>query len=215
MNGTRIQAKVYAGYKKAASKIGMPFTLYRAASASDPLGEANTVATDFMMAVYQDIDFSTPSKYGNAVWRALFDGSISRPGDYISNGDHTYFIQDQPHIVPPTVVECNAIVNVSRVTQPTGKGAVGYGANLKSTEVPLMTGWPASQLIGTKWERNPIAIPGDERLPYWVILLPHFEGVDDIKTSDIIVDNIGRRLVVSAAELTSFGWRINAGTQGA
>ena len=213
MNGDIIQKKLYRGYSIAAAKIGVPFTLYRPNGANNPISTENTVADGVMMAIYQDIKFTQPSKYGNAVWKAFVDGTIVKPFDYLTSDKGTYFIQAMPQTLPVTVVECNHTIKIVRPTQVSGKGAVGYGGNTRATETVLMDGWPCSRLQGSKWERNAAGLPGDERLPWWIVLLPDC-GVE-LRTSDIIIDEYDRRAVISSAENTSYGWRITAGFTGA
>lgn len=213
MNSDAIQRKIYFGYKKAATFIGRPFTLYRPSDSTNPVSMENIAASDVMLSVSQETTFMKPNKYGNAVWQALFDGNLAKVGDYLSNGKETFFVMAMPRTLPITVIECNAVITVVRPTQPTGRGAVGYGGEIKGTEAVLMENWPASQLQGTKWQSNLTGLPGDERSPYWIFLLPYLPGVD-IRTSDIIM--FGRhRAVVSTFECSSVGWRINAGFVGA
>jgi len=47
------------------------------------------------------------------------------------------------------------------------------------------------------------------RTPWWAILMPAWPGVI-LRTSDIILDELGRKYVVSSAELTDMGWRCTA-----
>jgi hypothetical protein len=84
-----------------------------------------------------------------------------------------------------------------------------YEGNTPDTQTPLATGWYASVLQGTKGEKNEVGLPGDVRNPWWLILLPQIPGVT-LRTSDLVSDDIGRRYVISSAELTDLGWRLTA-----
>ena len=75
-------------------------------------------------------------------------------------------------------------------------------------EIAYATGFPCSILQGTKGEKNDAGLPGDTRLPWWVILVP--ASVGNIKYGDLILDDLGRRYVVSSPELTDLGYRITA-----
>ncbi|MFD2271406.1 hypothetical protein ACFS07_10400 [Undibacterium arcticum] len=67
MDGATIQARVYAGYAKAAQVIGLTFSLYRPLSASAPLG--NLVGT--LKAALDSgpgYQFKAPNEYGDPTW---------------------------------------------------------------------------------------------------------------------------------------------------
>lgn len=211
MDGATLQKRVYTGYAKAAARIGLPYTLCRPYSALAPLEQQ---VTTLQAAFSQNEKFSKPSEYGDPTYLALFDGNQAKPGDYLVGTEDTFFIAGMQHINPILCVSCNRVLNVLRPTQPTGVGAVGYGGDIAATEVPLLQGWPASILQGTKGEKNPAGIPSDERLPWWQILFPSFSGVV-LLTSDVITDDIGHRYTISSAELSDLGWRITAAMQGA
>lgn len=201
---------MYYGYGKVADKIGTAFDLYRTTGPLNVMDPAHLIRQNFMASFLQDGKFAKPNRYGNAVWQGIFDGRLTQKFDYLTNGDVTYFINGMPQVLPITLVECNTVIKVTRNSYPEGtKGVAGYGADKISQEEVLIGNCPASQLIGTKWERNLVGLPGDTRLPYWVYLIPDF-GVE-IRISDIITEEgNGRRAVVSTPELTEFGWRISA-----
>jgi hypothetical protein len=111
--------------------------------------------------------------------------------------------------LPILCVQCNRMVSVLRVIQSDSVGVIGYGGDSSDVESALMSGWPASILQGTKGEANDARLPGDVRTPWWAILMPAFSGII-LRTSDIITDDIGRRYIISSAELTDMGWRITA-----
>ena len=206
MNEATLQAKIYSGYAQAALRIGKQATHYRPASATAPL----TVHGSSLYASFaQNFDFAQPNKYGNATWKVLVDGSQTQPGDYLTTGDGTWFIAAQQPLLPIYAVNCNRVISVRRTTQTGTSGAVGYGGATAGNEQVLMSGWPASVLQGTKGEKNPANIPEDERMPWWVILVPAYTGII-IRTSDIIRDELNRKYSVSSAELTDLGWRITA-----
>lgn len=208
MDAANLQSKVYAGYAKAAKRIGPTFNLFRPADPLAPLlsGPVTTLNASFNA---EDMTYSRPNKYGKPTWFCLVDGSQVRVGDYLINATQTFFLAAMQPILPILAVDCNRTINVLRPQQQTGVGAVGYGGDIDSNETALMTGWPASVLQGTKGEKNEVNLPGDVRNPWWQILMPAFPGVV-LQSADIITDDIGRRYIVSSAELTDLGWRMTA-----
>ena len=154
--------------------------------------------------------YGKPNKYGHPTWFGLFDGALTKPGDYLTNAsDGTFFIAAQQQALPILLVQCNRTINVLRPQQQAGVGALGYGGDTAANETTLMTAWPASVLQGTKGEKGDAILPGDVRSPWWAILLPAYPGVT-LRAADIITDELSRRYVISSAELSDLGWRITA-----
>lgn len=210
MDAAKLESKVNKGYGKAALRIGYDNAVYRAQSAtSTPIAPANKVATLKASFNAEDMKYSRPNKYGKATWWGVFDRTTTLVGDYLVGPDGTFFIASQQTILPTLMVECNETLDVLRPQTQTGVGALDYGGNIDATETPLMTGWPASVLQGTKGEKTETSLPGDVRSPWWLVLMPQYAGVI-IESDDILKDNLGRRFVVSSAELTDAGWRMTA-----
>lgn len=205
MNSATLQQKIYQGYGKAALRIGPSFNLFRPASATSPFasGPLTTLNASFNA---EDMTYSRPNKYGKPTWFCLVDGTQTQVGDYLSNASQTFFIAAMQPTLPILAVDCNRTINVTRPQQQTGVGAVGYGGDTDANETALMTGWPASVLQGTKGEKNEVNLPGDVRNPWWQMLMPAFPGVV-LQSADIVTDDIGRRYIISSAELTDLGWR--------
>lgn len=208
MDFAKLQNKVYAGYAKAALRIGPLYGVYRPASPLDPLG-LGPVATLNASFNAEDMTYSKPNKYGKPTWFCLVDGTQVMVGDYLINDSQTFFIAAMQPILPILAVDCNRTISALRPQQQTAVGQVGYGGDIDATETPLMVGWPASVLQGTKGEKADAILPGDTRNPWWSILFPAFPGVV-LRSSDVLIDDIDRRYVISSAELTDLGWRITA-----
>lgn len=210
MDAAKLQGKVYAGYGKAALRIGFMTDLYRPSVASNPLASGNKVASFNASFNAEDMSYSKPNKYGHPTWYGVFDARGVQVGDYLTNAqDGTYFVAALQTILPVLLVQCNRTIDVRRPQLQAGVGAVGYGGNTDAAETPLLVGWPASVLQGTKGERAESNLPGDSRAPWWSILLPAFPGVT-IAPFDVVTDDLQRRYVISSAELTDLGWRITA-----
>ncbi len=207
MDSAKLQQKIYAGYGKAALRIGPLNTVYRATSAIASRG--TTVATLNASFNAEDMKYGRPNKYGKPTWFGLFDGTLVRVGDYLIGPQGTFFVAAMQLTLPILVVECNRTVSILRPQQQTGVGAVGYGGDTDANETLLMQGWSASVLQGTKGEKSETNLPGDVRNPWWSILMPQYTGVV-LRSDDIITDDLSRRYVISSAELTDFGWRLTA-----
>ncbi|KVC81389.1 hypothetical protein [Burkholderia ubonensis] len=209
MDSATLQNRIYKGYGKAALRIGPIYSQYRPTSASNPIASGTLLGTLNASFNAMDMTYGRPNVYGKALWYALVDGTQTKIGDYLINAAQTFFIAAMQQTLPILAVECNRTLNVLRPFQQSGVGATGYGGDTAAGETPLMTGWPASVLQGTKGEKNEVNLPGDVRNPWWQILLPAFAGVT-LRTADIITDDISRRYTISSAELTDLGWRCTA-----
>jgi len=212
MDATKLQAKIYGGYAKAAQRLGLTCSQYRpTSSTSAALGTGNLLRTLPASFNAEDMSYSKPNKYGKATWYCLADGSLLAVGDYLVQPDGSaYFVAGLQLHLPIFVVGCNRVVNILRPQGLTGVGAVGYGGNTDADETQLITQYPASILQGTKGEKSSVNLPGDVRVPWWAILLPVVPGAVVLRTGDIITDELTRRYVISSAELTDLGWRIVA-----
>jgi hypothetical protein len=210
MDGPTIQARIYAGRGKAAQRIGLPCQVFRPTATGSPF--TNQIATLNAAFNSADPNYVKPNLYGKAVWFSDLDGRFTRVGDYLVRlSDNSYwFIAAQQQLLPIVVIACNRIVNVFRPQQQSGVGAVGYGGDTVAQETPLITGYPASVLVGTKSDKSLVNLPGDVRNPAWAILLPVLPANTYLRNEDVITDDQNRRYVISSAELTDLGWRINA-----
>lgn len=208
MDGTKLQTKIYKGYGQAAKRIGFDYQQFRATSASNPL--TSTALQTLPASFTTNFNYSAPNKYGQATWLGLFDARTFQPGDFLVGRQGTFFIAAMQDTLPIYCVQTNRVVSVLRVSQdaPVGLGSWA-GDKRATTEVTIMQGWPASIIQGTKGETNEAKLPGDVKTPWWAILMPAWSGVE-LRTSDIIRDDLDRKYVISSAELTDMGWRITA-----
>lgn len=210
MDSATLNGLIYQGRAIAAQQIGLPCQLFRPLVATSPF--TNQITTLNALFNAADETYTKPSLYGKAVWFADVDGRLTQPGDYLVrlSDNSNWFIAAMQPLLPIVVISCNRIVNVLRPQQQSGVGAVGYGGDTVATETPLVTQFPASILQATKSDRNLVNLPGDVRNPAWAVLLPALPGSVDLRSEDIITDDLARRYVISGAELTDLGWRISA-----
>lgn len=208
MDGTRLQQLVDRGYALSADRIGTPYAFYRPTGPFLPLSNSPyaTLPAAFSAADYK---FAKPNSYGKPTWQALFDGAQTEVGDILV-GASRFFIAAQQPILPILVVEAPRLVDVRRPFRESGVGfQEAYGGTTPAQETPVMTGWPCSILQGTKGENTGSGLPNANRNPWYNILLPYWPGVT-LYTSDFLVDDLGRRYIVSSTELTDLGWRLTA-----
>jgi len=203
MDGFTIQARVYAGYAKAAARVGLPHHLYRPA---DPMAPLAAVLVSLAASFNVKGAYTQPNIYGNALWQCIADGAQLRVGDYL-RGAATYFIAALQPLLPILAVECNRTIQAARVAAASGAGVVGYNGGSPATEVAFLTGWPASVLRGPPGEKNPVGLPDDVRQPWFQVLLPASAG-PMLRPSDIITDDLGNRYICGQVELTDLGWRL-------
>lgn len=207
MNGATLQAKVYAGYAKAAAAIGLTFSQYRPQSATSALASGNLLRTLPASFNAEDMGYGRPNKYGKATWYCLADGTLLAVGDYLSGNGATYFIAAMQPLLPMLAVQCNRTVTVYRPQQQPGLGAMVYGGNTQSNQSAIVTAFPASIIMGAKAETGVVKLPGDGRSMASLMLLPPIPGGVQIKNNDIVEDDLANRYLVYAAELTALGWR--------
>ncbi len=207
MDGTKLQAKIYIGYGKAAKRIGFDYQQFRATSASNPL--SSTALQTLPASFTTKFTYNAPNKYGEATWLGLFDARQFVVGDYLVGRQGTFFIAAMQDTLPIYCVQTNRTVSVRRDVQDQSIGLGSYAGGTRATEAVLMDGWPASILQGSKGETNEVKLPLDVKTPWWVILMPAYPGVT-LRTSDVIRDELNRKYIISSAELTDMGWRCTA-----
>lgn len=210
MDAATLQQKIYQGYAKAALRIGYMTDVYRPVNAFNPLSLGNKITSINASFNAESMTYNRPNKYAHPTWFGVFDGSKTKVGDILTNAqDGTYYVAAQQTALPILLVQTNRTINVLRPQQQTGVGAVNYNGDTVATETQIMTGWPASVLIGTKGEKSQVSLPGDTRSPWWAILMPAVPGVN-IRHGDILTDDLNRRYVCASVELTDLGYRMTA-----
>lgn len=219
MDAATIQTKIYGGYGKAAKVIGYDHDVYRVTpgpgAATNPLQPQNEIVQQLPAAFTLDDKFGKPNKYGNAMWRAYVDGTQVEVGDYLVTDDQTapetqtWFIAEMQPVLPILAILCNRVVSLFAPDAETAAGINPYGGTDAANQTTVMSRWPCSILQGTKGERGDAELPGDVRNPWWIILLPATSGIT-IQSRMIATDDIGRRYIISSAELSELGWRLTA-----
>lgn len=212
MDAAKLQDKLYAGYGKAAKRIGYVFDVYRPAGAADPLtAKVASLNAAFNALEWKWMRAGLPEK---PYWYCLIDGRQTQLGDYLVRGEQIYFVGGMQDNLPIVAVECNRRIWVTRpASGGDAVGDVGYsGVCATDDEVVLGSpggagGWPCAELFGGK-TRTHAELPasGDEHgfriwLPVSVPIV--------IASGDIVVDDLGRRFSVGGAERSEQMWRLD------
>ena len=207
MDQARIQDRVCWGMNVAARAAGATTDAYRPVDCANPLAPANRFLR--LPAVFSGAEgrFVRPRGYGDALAHGTFDSAYTRPGDYLVQGDATWFIAAQEPLLPVLCVRANRIVSFVRAGAPTATGVNSYGGVTAASTTPLLTNWPASVLGASGGGHSEAELPSDATVPYWTVLLPAAPDIV-LLPADLMSDDLGRSAVVSAAELTAMGWRL-------
>lgn len=214
MDGTTIQKRIWTGYARSAAVLGSPCQFYRPSAGTTPAIWTdpsthklnNLLFTRNVSLNAEDMKYGRPNKYGKPTWYALVDGCSLQPGDYFTGPQGAFFIAALQSLLPILAVECNRAITLYRVPPQTAVGAGGYSG--MQNETAYVSGVPCSILQGAKGEKNDANLPADVRTPWWAILMP--AAVGNILYGDLIVDDLGKRYIVSSAELTDLGYRLTA-----
>ena len=222
MDGARLETKVFAGFAKAASRIGRPFDIYRPISTSDAIAPANKLSTlpaAFTIHTANNFDFTKPSDYDKPLFHALIDPTQIRVGDYLNDPATTagpYFVASITSAMPVLAVACNRVISLyTPGPQNVAEGLSGYGGTMPTTagnpdgnETAVLTNWPASLLMRSRSSRDAY-LPADTGSGMFRCLIPAFAGVH-VRPGSIIVDDLANRFAVQVAELQDLGWRLDA-----
>lgn len=217
MDGATLSTKVFAGYGKAASRVGRRMDVYRAQTPDDPLNVNNVIATinaAFTIHGASNFSFDKPSDYNNPLYHGLFDPTGLDAGDYLvdpSGQTRPFFLASITPAMPPLIVSCNRTLSfyVISKAQPLGLGgyAPAQASTTENSDTALMTNWPVSLLRrGTAWYQY---LPSDTGSGSFYILCPVFPGVV-LRSAMIAVDEDGNRYALEGVEKSDLGWRIEA-----
>lgn len=205
--GWRRQDFVSRGLGIAAQAMGLTTDVYRPAGAIAPLAARNRRVRLHAAFTDADAQFTRPPGYGDAIWYGLFDTAYTQSGDYLRQNEDIWFVASQPRLMPALCVRTDRVVSFARPVTTRTIGAAGYsGAELSEAQL-LLRDWPASVIGAAGVVRTQGRLPADGGMTEGVVLLPAIPGVH-LEPGDLMTDELGRRSVVVASELTELGWRL-------
>lgn len=213
MDADRLSTKVFAGYGRAAKRVGQLVQIYRPRSAREALSEANLageINAAFTVHNSRNFNFEMPSDYDKPLYHILANASLLRVGDYLRDPEHrvgTFFIASITPAMPPLGVSCNLIISIKKPGPAPAVGLSGYSGTTTANEEPILTSWPAS-VIRRQVMREQY-LPQDVGVGSFQILIPAFENIV-IRPGMLVSDNYGSRYAISMAERQDLGWRLEA-----
>lgn len=127
MDGTRLQAQIDRGYAICASKIGLPFDVYRPSSLLTPIASGNKVLTAFLASftVSKDtLNYMSYNKPKVPMWTAILDSSQVQIGDWLIGAQGIFFIADKQALQPIPAIQCSGNVSIVRPGYLPGAGPI-------------------------------------------------------------------------------------------
>lgn len=218
MDAATLQARIYTGYGKAAQRTGYTFDLYRPSAPTgspptpafplSPLNKVGSLPASFTPGP-AGFNFDKTANYKDTVCTGLFDGTTAKVGDYLNSAAHgTYFIASMQPLLPILCVLCNHTLDIVRPPVNSAVGALGYNGTTAAAETRIMTQWPGRVTYVQRGRASEVGMPMDLPSPFFEILLPAYPGVN-IRTGDVVNDDLGLRYIVAAAENSLLGWRLS------
>jgi hypothetical protein len=196
MDGATLQARIYAGYGKAASRVGRSYEVYRAATPVSPLEAGNMVGSvDCFFAA--DQKFNSVHKYKNVERYMWADGRELQQRDILLGPYGTFYVGDMQPNMPIQAIWCNEVVNIER---PTYQG---------TTMVPeqIAFGLPCFRQL-KKVDQKPVgqafvASTAATPIGEWFVYLPIEQGL--VQQGDLVTDQLGRTFSLDTIDNTEIG----------
>ena len=202
-----LQDRLYWGLNRTANILGRVTDAYRPVGVSEPVSRSNRYLQLRAAFSRADGNFDQAVGYGVALWRGHFDASYTNVGDYLVQGDETWFIASQQSLLPVLCVKTNRVISISRQLSPS-TGTTYDPTTGATSPISVISRWPVS-MLGTGTEGKSTAqLPGDTGIPSCIVLLPSVHE-QILQPADIVVDEYGMRGVIVASELSGLGWRLN------
>jgi hypothetical protein len=208
MDGLRLADRLAYGAGCAARRTGFLYDAYRPDGLAAPLNPANRFMRLCVAFVLPSGAVGSPAGLTTPYRQAWVDWSYLRVGDYLSGPDGVAFVAAIEPPKPMLAVMTNACISLARPGVTATVGLNEYGAVEPGAEIPLVTDYPASLLVGGgSGDRTRNGLPDDTKVPGVTALLPRVAGVVPL-VADILSNQRGERFVVSSVEELSGIWRI-------
>jgi hypothetical protein len=208
MDGVRLADRLAYGAGCAARRIGFLHDAYRPDGPEAPVDLAKRFLRLSVAYVLPGGSVAAPGGFGVPFRQAWADWSYLRTGDYLAGAEGTAFVAAIEPPKPMMVVMTNTVVSLARPATPVLAGLNQYGAVLPGTQTMLISGFPASLLVGGIGDRTKAGLPDDTKVPGFTALLP---AVGDVQphVADILLNDRGERFVVIAVEQIFSVWRLS------
>ena len=113
MNGATVQARIWAGYAKAAEKAGRTYSVYRAAIPVSPIEAGNKIA-ELPCLFAAEKRFEVPNKYKIPTRYLFADGAQLQQRDILVGPYGTFYVGDMQPNLPLQAVWCNDVISIDR-----------------------------------------------------------------------------------------------------
>jgi len=209
MDGRTLQDRIYNGYGKAASAIGMDCDLFRPCNAFDPLAAENRIMRMPVAFLPVGGRIRRPVLQTDPYWEGVFDAAYAEPGDILRRraDDAVFFIAAKQPLLPVLCVRALRTIAIARPSTANSAGLNLYGGTVTALDTTIATGWPASLEITAGSGTATAGMQSELTPAAWNVQLPGSLRLD-LQVSDIITDDQGRIGVISIAETTDFGTRL-------
>ena len=214
MDQAMIQARLDAGYGRAAARLGASCAIYRpdahqaAIPAMDARWNMGSVAAwfggDANFALVRPRVAEKPQVY------VAVDRSVLQAGDYLLDPEgNTYFLGSMQPLMATPAIWCNRALTLQRPS--IAPGANFYGGNAAGNIATLLTAWPGFVAARTRGIEPEGKLPVETRLGATVLYLPPTPGVE-ILPNDILADDQAdpMRYTVTQASGSDWGWIVEA-----
>ena len=208
MDGAKLADRLAYGAGCAARRAGYLHDAYRPEGPAKPVALEKRFLRLCVAYVLPGGSVAAPAGLGMPYRQAWADWSYLRAGDYLSGPEGVALIVAIEPPKPMLVVMTNAVVSLVRPERPVLPGLNGYSAFTGDSERTLFYGFPASLLIGGVSDRTKQGLPDDTKVPGFTAILPVVAGVAP-RISDIMLDDLDRRFVVTSLESIGAVWRVS------
>jgi hypothetical protein len=208
MDGLRLADRLSYGAGCAARRLGFLHDAYRPDGPAAPVDLARRFMRLAVAFVSPGGSVNAPNGFGVPYRQAWADWSYLQVGDYLAGPEGCGFVAAIEPPRPMLVVMTNAILDLSRPGGAALAGANAYGAPLPAAQTTLLSGFPASLLVGGIGDRTRAGLADDTRVPGFIALLPAVACVQP-RVADLITNERAERFTVTAAELVGGVWRLS------
>jgi hypothetical protein len=208
MDGIKLADRLAYGAGCAARRAGFLHDAYRPNGPEAPVELDKRFLRLAVAYVLPGGGVAAPTGFAVPFRQAWADWSYLAVGDYLAGPEGTVFVAAIEPPKPMLVVMTNTIVSLARPAPPVLAGLNPYGAVLPGTLDALVSGFPASLLVGGLGDRTKAGLPDDTRTPGFTALLPALPCVQP-RVADILSNERSERFVLTAVELVGGVWRLS------